>query len=452
MDKPLSTLRCTEATADFIRRHCNDDVTALALKASARTDIDVAYALDQIAGRQAARRKLPSWAAADDMVFPPHISMEQCSSEPAALYKAAVAARLTAAGGFIDMTGGFGVDFSFIARHFPWAVYVERQQNLCDIAANNFRVLGLQNVEIVCGDGTEYVSSVERRTALIYADPARRDTAGARTFAIADCTPDVTRHIDTLLRKSERLMIKLSPMLDWRKAAADIGPSVREIHIVSVDNECKELLLVASSHADDDRVMLHCVNLGGREWHTVIALDGSTLRIADEEGCAVSRSDGRALQLLAEGFCDDASGGFCHGASDASGAGVSKDDAAIYLYEPNASLMKGGCFDVIAGRYGLTEISANSHLFVRSGVPCGDFPGRTFLVRSVTSMNKKELRRTLASTDRANIAVRNFPISADSLRRRLKLKDGGDVYLFATTLGDGSHRLLLTTALRHSAD
>lgn len=427
MNEQQSALRCTEATADFIRRHCDDDVLALALKASARTDIDLAYALNQIAGQQAARRKLPSWAASAGVVYPPHISMEQCSSESTALYKSDVAARLSTESGFIDMTGGFGVDFTFIARRFPWAVYVERQQCLCDIAAHNFRVLGLENAEVVCGDGTLYVQSAQRHASLIYADPARRDTAGARTFAIADCTPDVTRHIDTMLCRSEWVMIKLSPMLDWRKAVADIGSSVREVHIVSVDNECKELLLVASLHGNDGRLMLHCVNMGSRESHITFALDAATLRCADDDAAACR--DAKALALLADGFTGGAADG----------------DDALCLYEPNASLMKAGCFDVLERRYRLTAISANSHLFVRLGAPCADFPGRVFVVRSVTSMNKKELRAALASTDRANVAVRNFPMSADTLRRRLKLKDGGSTYLFATTLGDGSHRLLFTT-------
>ena len=232
-----------EATIRFVLDHREEDVRALALRGSRDKDVDLPWALDQIQGWQAARRKLPSWAAIDGIVYPPHLSMEQCSSEQTARYKAEMAGRGQR---LVDLTGGFGVDFSVMARGFAEAVYVERQAPLCEIAADNFRLLGLQQATVVCADGTDYLQTMPQAD-LIYIDPARRDDHGGRTYGIADCTPNVLSIRDLLMEKAERVLIKLSPMLDWRKAVTDLGPQyVREVHIVSVANECKELLILLS--------------------------------------------------------------------------------------------------------------------------------------------------------------------------------------------------------------
>lgn len=388
-------------TADFIKAHENDDVRRLALAASGMKDIDLPFALDQIAGRQTARRKIPSWAVTEGITYPPHISMEQCSSETTARYKAAVAARLTDGGRLVDITGGFGVDFSFMARSFREAVYVERQEHLCAIARENFRLLGLRQATVVNGDGIGYARAAEDRVSMIFADPARRNGAGGRTFAISDCTPDMLGAMDMLLDRAGCVMIKLSPMLDWRKAAADIGTAVREVHIVSVANECKELLIVAA-RGGGAAVRVFCVN------------DGTTVEYDRE------RADG-------------GTGG---------DAGITRSSLPAYLYEPNASIMKAGCFALIERRYGVRQIERNSHLFVSDSL-VEDFPGRRFAINGVTTMNRKELRKTLAGTDRANITARNFPLTAAELRRRLGTGDGGDTYIFATTLPDRSHVLIV---------
>ena len=234
----------SEATIAFIRQNADADVRQLALRGTKDPEVDLPFALDQIAGRQTARHKLPSWAAIDGIVYPPHLSMEQCSSEQTARYKA----RLIGSGGtMVDLTGGFGVDFSFLARGFQRAVYVERQEQLCAIARENFRLLGLSQAEVVCADSTDYLQTMSP-VDFIYADPARRDNHGARTYGISDCTPDVLALRDLLLSKARRVLLKLSPMLDWRKAVSDLGEQyVREVHIVSVGNECKELLLLLGS-------------------------------------------------------------------------------------------------------------------------------------------------------------------------------------------------------------
>ena len=225
-----------EATRDFVRLHANDDVRRLALQGTKDPEVDLPWALDQIAGRQKARTKLPSWAETEGLEYPPHLSMEQCSSEATARYKASMVAPLNASGSLLDMTGGFGVDFSFMARDFDEAVYVERQPQLCAIAERNFKLLGL-NAEVVCGDGVDYLERTDRCFDLIYLDPARRDDHGGRTYAISDCTPDVLSLLPLLLKKGRRTIVKLSPMLDWRKAVSDVGEKwVREVHIVSATN------------------------------------------------------------------------------------------------------------------------------------------------------------------------------------------------------------------------
>lgn len=269
-----------DVTRAFAETHRNEDVRDLALKTKRTADLDLPAALDQIAGWQIARNKLPQWAACADIVYPAHISMEQCSSQFTAQYKAEIARRLLrslpqSAGQtandatMTDLTGGFGVDFSYLARGFGHATYVERQSHLCELAAHNMAALGLTQAQVVCGDGVEYLRAMEP-VQLIYIDPARRDEHGARTYAIEDCTPDVLALRDLLLAKARYVMIKLSPMLDWRKAVDDFAGTVAEVHIVSTGNECKELLLVLdgkvagitsdAAAADTRAPHVYCVN------------------------------------------------------------------------------------------------------------------------------------------------------------------------------------------------
>lgn len=405
-----------QSTIDFALRHRLDDPRKLALTAKPGDGIDLIAALQQIAGWQAARRKLPSWAAVDGIIYPPHLAMEQCSSENTARYKARVAARLLgqAAGNGImyDLTGGFGVDFSFLSPLFAKAVYVEQQEDLAEIARHNFAVLGLKNAEVHCSTAAEILHSIDH-AAMIYLDPARRDTHGGRTFALADCTPDVLSMMNELMTKTDLLMIKLSPMLDRHEVTRQLN-DVRELHIVSVRNECKEIVPVLLSSARDlscdrDRrdcsvPAVHCVN---DDNEFVFTATSEVAHIAGQ------------VQVDAPNTV-----------------------AGSFLYVPNASVMKAGCFDEIASRYCIRPLSANSHLFISPRF-IEDFPGRTFRITAVSSMNKRELRKTLGGIRQANIAVRNFPMTVEQLRRRLGLADGGDNYLFATTNDNGEHIVLL---------
>ena len=394
-----------QATLDFIREHADDDVRQVALRGSRMSEVDLSYALEQIAGRQKARTKLPSWASIDGIVYPPHLSMEQCSSEATARYKASIAGKGAL---FVDLTAGFGVDMAFIAQGFQKAVHVERQPQLCAISSENYNLLGLNHIEVVCGDGVEYLHTMDH-VDLLFIDPARRDEHGGRTYGIADCTPNVMEMLDEMLDKADRVMIKLSPMLDWRKAVSDLG-KVNEVHIISVDNECKELLLEVKSEK------------------LKVKSNSPSLRVV----CVNLLSDGNR-----ECFEFDA-----HHPLPSSSTFHLSPFTFHFLYEPNASIMKAGCFDLLEQRFGVVQLDKNSHLFVSDQEVIG-FPGREFLIEKRTSMNKRELKAALADIDKANITVRNFPMSVAELRKRLKLKEGGEVFIFATTIANEGHQLLV---------
>lgn len=495
-----STEIMNQATLDFIRQHQDDDVRRLAFLGSKYPEVDMPFALDQIRGRKMARVKLPRWASIDGIIYPPHISMEQCSSEQTALYKAELAARLLGlspsssengeekgkesenalnlhlsencefAGkgavdsefakneatckkqqilteseenvneikeephkgdfyeetGFVDLTGGFGVDFSYIASRLGVkSMYVERQAHLCEAAKENFGRLGLKNAIVKNGDGIEVLHSFASKKEaaasdslgitedqsqsllktnlglkLIFIDPARRDDAGNKVVSLKDCTPDVTLLQEEMLSKADYVIIKLSPMLDWHRAVSELN-CVQEVHIISVNNECKELLLVLSAR-NMGNLRIYCVN--------------------DAQSFVCEESDMESSSVKIAPFTLE---------------------EMQYLYEPNASLMKAGCFGVLSERYDARMLSKNSHLFV-SREPIAVFPGRSFRIIAVSSFNKKELKRHLSGITKANIAIRNFPLSVAELRKRLKLKDGGETYIFATTLSDESHVLVIT--------
>ena len=525
-----STEIMNQATFDFIRQHQDDDVRQLAFLGSKYPEVDMPFALDQIRGRKMARVKLPRWASIDGIIYPPHISMEQCSSEQTALYKAELAARLLSlspsssengeekekesenasnlhlsencefAGkgavdsefakneatckkqqilteseenvneikeephegdfseetGFVDLTGGFGVDFSYIASRLGVkSMYVERQAHLCEAAKENFGRLGLKNAIVKNGDGIEVLHSFASKKEaaasdslgitedqsrsllktnlglkLIFIDPARRDDAGNKVVSLKDCTPDVTLLQEEMLSKADYIIIKLSPMLDWHRAVSELN-CVQEVHIISVNNECKELLLVLSAR-----------NMGGMEASSADGDSGEDV-IDGAEGTDGEVKHAGNLRI----YCINDAQSFVCDESDMETSSVKIAPSTLeemqYLYEPNASLMKAGCFGVLSGRYDARMLSKNSHLFV-SQAPIEAFPGRSFRIIAISSFNKKELKRHLSGITKANIATRNFPLSVAELRKRLKLKDGGETYIFATTLSDESHVLVIT--------
>ena len=464
-------------TAEFIQEYREKDTRQLALQSARFPDIDMPYALDQIKGWQTARRKLPTWAACDGIVYPPHLSMEQCSSEPTAQYKLNLAMEWSCrvesselrvesseegvdnsseqpatlnsqlstlncqlstlnchASSMTDLTGGFGVDFSFTSCAFASATYVERNAQLCHMVEHNLPLLGIDNAKVVCADAVDYLSTLDMQT-MIFLDPARRDQHGAKTVMLADCTPDVVQLLPQLLKKSRFTMLKLSPMLDWHKAVEDLQGTVREVHIVSVGGECKELLLVLSEEIESE-LKVFCADLeaGGGSGEAGLSSGSSS---SSCYSLSSEHSSPRTPSLSASLFV------YTPGSSRPAPNSKFKTQSSKFLHEPNASIMKAGCFDELAAAYGVSPVSRNSHLFL-SAEPVDGFPGRIFSIERVTTLNKRELRQALAGIEKANIATRNFPLSVAELRKRLKLKDGGDVYIFATTTAEDEHLLLIS--------
>ncbi|MDY4664915.1 MAG: SAM-dependent methyltransferase [Prevotella sp.] len=434
-------------TAEFIQEYREKDTRQLALRSARFPDVDMPYALDQIKGWQTARRKLPTWAACDGIVYPPHLSMEQCSSEPTAQYKLNLAMewarrvesselRVESSSRMTDLTGGFGVDFSFTSCAFASATYVERNAQLCHMVEHNLPLLGIDNAKVVCADAVDYLSTLDMQT-MIFLDPARRDQHGAKTVMLADCTPDVVQLLPQLLKKSRFTMLKLSPMLDWHKAVEDLQGTVREVHIVSVGGECKELLLVLSEEIESE-LKVFCADLeAGGSGEAGLSGGSSSSSCSGLSSEPSFPSHPSTPSLSASLFV------YTPSASRPAPNSKLKTQNSKFLHEPNASIMKAGCFDELAAAYGVSPVSRNSHLFL-SAEPVDGFPGRSFSIERVTTLNKRELRQALAGIEKANIATRNFPLSVAELRKRLKLKDGGDVYIFATTTAEDEHLLLIS--------
>ncbi len=406
-------------TLRFIATHRTDNVSALALHMNKYPDVNAAAALQQIAGWQIARRKLPAWSRCDGLLYPPHLSLEQCSSEATALYKVEVTTgwsqddywRQTNAGKRLDatltdLTGGFGVDCAYLGNAFERATYVERQANLCALARHNFPLLGALHIEVCHADATTYLEQMGP-VDWLFLDPARRDKHGGKKIAINECTPDVTAMRGLLLTKATRTLIKLSSMLDISLALKAL-PETTDIHIVAVDNDCKELLFVLSREASG-RPTFHCVNLTahGRQTFSFTS---------EEEAAADCQTTSRV---------------------------------GAYLYEPNVTLLKAGVFRMPASRYSLSKLHSNSHLYTSDTLQ-PDFPGRTFRVLKTVGFGKQDMKTLHAQVAQANLTVRNFPLSVADLRRKLKLREGGETYLFATTLADGRKVLICTKKITMS--
>ena len=389
----------------FILQHRGDHVTTLLLQSDRYPEVDVRKMAVQISAWQTALHKLPLWAATDDILYPVHLSMEQCSSQATGHYKGTLVKQLL--GGkeqptIIDLTGGFGVDSTMIMREVKHGhlIFVERNEELCQLAQHNFPLLGVENATIVHGLGEEQLAHYPQAD-IVFLDPARRDSNGGKTVHIGDCTPNVSTLLTVFAQRGCTAVVKLSPMLSISEAKMQLKTDnygVSEVHIVSTEGECKELLLVLSPQPSSKTV---CINL---------TREGVQRFVFDEE------EERQAVCTYAE-------------------------RPETYLYEPNASLLKGGAYKVLAARLGLKKLHSNSHLYT-SEEHCKDFPGRTFEIVDYASFNKKELKRLLAGIKKANLTVRNFPMSVAYLRKKLKISEGGNDYLFATTLADDSHVLL----------
>lgn len=387
----------TQDILEFIRHHRQDDVRSLALQARKYPAIDMPFAITQIAGWQVAKEKVHTWANLERILYPVHLSLEQCSSEITARYKAEVIKKSDSdCHTFTDLTGGFGIDCAFLSACFEQATYVERQESLCEIATHNFPLLGLNHISIHHEDSVKHLQDM-LPVDWIFIDPARRDGHGGKTVAISDCEPDVAALEELLLKKARHVLIKLSPMLDLTLAISDLK-HVQEAHIVSVANECKELLLVLghSENPATEDIPIHCINLSPTQ---------------EPQSLTFTRQQEK--------------NSICEYTSDLKG----------YLYEPNASILKGGAFRSLSCIYKVEKLHPNSHLYTADEY-LPHFPGRKFRIINSCGFNKNEVNEMIGAEKKANLTVRNFPASVAELRKRLKLTEGGSTYLFATTLAN----------------
>jgi len=373
----------------FIRENLHADVHQLSLQAARYPDVDMAFAVRQIGGRQKIRYKVPSFYQSDEIIYPPALSLEQASSEITAQYKASICEGKK----FADLTGGFGIDCFFISRKFEQAVYVEKQKNLCEIAKHNFTALQADNIIIINDEAKNYLDKMSE-VDCIYIDPARRSGSGKKLVFLSDCEPNVQLLAPKLLQKAERVLIKLSPMLDISSAVNEI-PQTTEIHILAVENDCKEILLVLQKQKPND-IKIRTVNF----------LKNNEAQIFEY---ALAQETSANATYTAE---------------------IKK-----YLYEPNVAVMKSGGFKMLSQYYNVEKFHPNTHLYTSSGyIP--NFPGRVFEVADIWNGSQKEWKKRAEKIKKANITVRNYPIDAPELRKKLKLADGGDCYLFACTLAN----------------
>ena len=391
-------------TEQFIRVNLTADVRTLALSAHPAR-VDMQYALTQISGWQAARQKVPLWAATDGIVYPKHLSLEQCTSQYIAQYKASFVEKLLGPGfKMADITGGFGVDCFFISRSAARTCYNEMSAELCSNAETNFKSLNRSDIEITCSTAEDYINKQQSDSLdLIYLDPARRGDAGRKLISISDCQPDTVVLQDDLLRIAPNVMVKLSPMLDVSRALTELR-HVSHVFIIGLEGECKEITLLLQRGFDAEPTITA----------VDISADGTP-----ESAVSSAKSVDAALPLpiadaalLQPGTC---------------------------ISEPSAPYMKSALFRTIAAQTGTALLHPDTHLFWSKEKP-ESFPGRTFQIQGIIPFDKRSLSALVKT--QANLSVRNFPESAPELQRRLKLRDGGSRYLIATTLSD-SRRLLL---------
>lgn len=385
---------------DFIQSHLNDDTSSLLLAAKKYSDVDVSFAVEQIEARKRLKTKLPQWYANPDLIMGGQVPAEQCSSEQTARYKRS----FIEGESLCDMTGGMGIDCWYMSEGMQQAIYTERNEDLCEIAKHNFQMLQdgkHPEVEVRCGDGRELpIPTVD----VIYLDPARRAGDGSRVYAIEDCEPNIIDWQDELLRHAKTLLVKLSPMIDLTDALRKLR-DVTDVHIVAVRNECKEVLVKMS---------------GARN---------------GEQG----RADGEAneVQVHCVDFWTDRTIRYTTTFPEAKAVIVTENGVGQYLYEPDVTLMKAQAFASLCHRFAVRQLDHDTHLMTADRL-IPHFPGRIFEVEEHIPFASKTLKRLKGSIPQANIATRNFPLTADELRRRTGIRDGGETYLFgAKVKGEG---------------
>lgn len=399
MEENIQSLFSPEAR-EFIKAHISEPTDKLLLQAARYPEINVPFCVDQISARRQIKEKLPTWYGNDQLLFPNRLSTEQCSSEITAFYKQ----NLVEGSSVCDLTGGLGIDTYFFSLKAEKVIYIERFKEYCQIAENNFRTLKAKNIEVLQGDARELCQVISADT--FYIDPARRSECNKRLFSLSDCEPDVLQLKGALLAKTRRLIIKVSPMADITETLR-LLPETSEIHIVAVKNECKEILAILKP------VPQHPINI-------------VTINFDSQGNCqtfSFSPIQEKEAPLI---LCKE---------------------IGTYLYEPNVAILKSGAFKLLSARYNVKKLHLHSHLYT-SEEKIENFPGRTFEIKAIHEFSGKKLKILGEKIFQANITARNFPLTVEMLRKKSGIREGGDVYLFATTLSDARKIILECRKIR----
>lgn len=382
-------------TLQFIQEHQNSDVHKLALKKRIDVDIDYEFAYRQLAGRQKIKLKLPSFYQTNGLIYPPQLNIEQCSSESTALYKK----NLCEGELMVDLTGGFGIDFYYLSLKFKKAIYIEQNKELCEVVAHNLKLLKCENVEIINAKAQNILQELPFLD-LVYIDPARRNKSGGKTVFITDCEPDITVLYEKILKKTNTLLVKLSPMLDISAALSEMK-SIHEVHIISVANECKEVLLVFKP-IPVSKIKYLAINI-----------------LANKTDIFEFNKEGEQNTN-------------CNYATD----------LQKYLYEPNSSILKAGAFKTITSKYDIFKLHKNTHLYTTNTL-ISNFQGRVFEIIEIKGNSKKDIADIKIVYPKANISTRNYPLKPDELKKKIGIADGGDIYIFACTINNDSKVLII---------
>ena len=396
----------SEAEKSFIKLHQNDEVTTLLLQAKKYPNLNIPDLVLQIKARQKAKSKLPEWFENEDVIFPKMLSVEQCSSEITAKFKANLVSGET----LIDLTGGMGVDVAYMSKNFTKAFYFEQNVDLLNVTKYNFKQLEIENVEFVEGNSVERLGDLEikekRENTWIYLDPHRRDDSGSKVIRLQDCEPNILAIKDLLFEYTENILLKASPMLDIDLAILDLG-NVSQVYVVAVENEVKEVLFYLKNPRSDDS---QTVQNGTSDYLL------TTTKQVILNAVNLSKNNNTTL---------------CFTKLEEKNASIQLGSAKQYLYEPNVAILKAGGFRYISQHFDLQKIAPHSHLYTSEEL-VENFQGRIFKIVAVCKLDKKEISKYLTDK-KANITIRNFPLTVQQIRDKLKLSDGGNEYLFATT-------------------
>ncbi|MCG8207968.1 class I SAM-dependent methyltransferase [Tenacibaculum finnmarkense] len=385
----MNTTILHENVQQFISENLQSNITKLILKGSPFKNVTIQELSNQIVSKIKAKDKLPNWFLTNHIYYPAKISIEQTSSEETAIYKKNLLTGLlskSSAQLLIDITGGFGVDAFYFSKYFKQVIHAEINKELSKIVTYNYQQLAVKNIQTVATNGLDYLKETSQKFDCIYIDPSRRDDVKGKVFLLKDCLPNVPENIDFLFTKSDIILIKNSPMLDI-KATLNELKFVKEIHVVAVNNEVKELLFLLNSKSNQS-IEIKTVNI---------------LRSSTQEFSFLANEKHKTTY----------------------------SNPLDYLYEPNAAILKSGGFNEVSKAYNIAKLQQHSHLYTSKEILV-DFPGRVFKVIAVYPYNKKKIKKELTML-KANITTRNFPKTVAQIRAETKLKDGGDVYLFFTT-------------------